>query len=117
MKKVLIVLLAVSLLAACNNQNKDFESLPSESVSYESDNEYTSAPDPVGLEESSTENTDISVNNTSGKRSFYGENTGTDTACFGAGSGNLVCINGVGGISIRMSQFVCGRDRVDTACN
>lgn len=83
MKKVLIVLLAVSLLAACNNQNKDFESLPSESVSYENDNEYTSAPDPVGLEESSTENTDISVNNTSGKRSFYGENTGTSLTATG----------------------------------
>ena len=45
------------------------------------------------------------------------EDTGTNTTCFGAGPGNLVCVNCVGGIGICMAKFVCGCDRVNTTCN
>ena len=46
-----------------------------------------------------------------------GEDTGTDTACFGAGPGNLVCVNCLGGIRIRMTQFIGGGHGIDTVGN
>ena len=41
----------------------------------------------------------------------------TDTACFGAGTGDLVGIDGLGGIGIRVAQFVGGGHGVYAAGN
>ena len=37
-----------------------------------------------------------------------GEDSCTDTACFGAGSGNLVCANRLGSIRIRVTKLIGG---------
>ena len=46
-----------------------------------------------------------------------GEDTGTDTACLGAGPGNLVCVNSLGGIRIRVTQFIGSGYGIDTVGN
>ena len=43
------------------------------------------------------------------------EDTGTNTACFGAGPGNLVCVNCVGGIGIRVAKLVGSGHGINTA--
>lgn len=44
-----------------------------------------------------------------------GKHTCTDAAGFGAGTGDLMRINSVGGVGIRMAQLVGGGHGIDTA--
>ena len=46
-----------------------------------------------------------------------GEDSCTNTAYLGAGPGNLVGVNGVGGVGVCMAKFVCGGHRIDTVGN
>ena len=46
-----------------------------------------------------------------------GKHTGTDAACLGSSSGDLVGIDGLGGIGIRMAQLVGGGHGINTAGN
>ena len=45
------------------------------------------------------------------------EDTGTNTACFGAGPGNLVCVNCLGGIRIRVTKLIGGGHGIDISVN
>ena len=49
--------------------------------------------------------------------SQYGENTGADTGSFSAGPGNLMGVNGLGDIGIRMAQLVCSGYGINAAGN
>lgn len=46
-----------------------------------------------------------------------GEDSGVDTACLGADPGNLVCVDGLSCVRIRMAQFICGGYEIDTVGN
>lgn len=83
MKKIFLTILAVLLLVSCTANNTDYEKSTEQNIIETTENVYTTEPDAVGLEENLTLNNEVTVNNNSQKRCFFGERTGTDVTATG----------------------------------